>query len=181
MTKNEIRSEILKLRRNKAPDELQRLSAKIISRLLDMDIYKDSEYIMTYVSYNHEADTTELIKHALNEGKKVLVPKVCGDRMDFYIIHSLSELKPSAMGILEPEDGEVIVPEEAMMIMPGAAFDKAKNRIGYGGGYYDRYIAEHDIRLYKVAFAYGFQIVPEIPANDYDIRPDIIITEDCIL
>lgn len=180
MTKQEIRKQILKVRRNENSEKLLRLSEIITEKLMFMDIYRNSGNIISYVSYNHEVDTINLINKSLDIGKKVLVPKVYGNEMLFHRINSISELVPSALGILEPSNDNIIEPEDGIMIMPGAAFDRNRNRIGYGGGFYDRYIAGHG-GLYKIALAYDFQIVPEIPAKAHDIRPDLIITESEII
>lgn len=180
MTKRETRSMMLEIRRNESPEKLKLLSELITGRLLETDIYKSRKNILTYVSYNNEADTINLIEHALHDKKNVYVPKVYGDVMHFHLIGALSELKPSKLGILEPETDDFDDPDSGLMIMPGVAFDTNCNRIGYGGGYYDRYIFLHP-GLIKAAIAYDFQIVPEVEPDAHDICPDMIITEKRII
>ena len=153
--------------------------------------------ILIFASYGSEIDTTEIILEALRTGKKVYVPKVEGDRMNFYRIRSMDHLRPGYKGIPEPVAQAVIaadnadehgksmelyeyVAEEmphALMIMPGVAFDRENHRVGYGGGFYDRYLEKHP-QLERVAVAFSFQMLPEVPTEPTDICPQIVVTEE---
>ena len=119
-----------------------------------------------------------LFQDAWKKGKRTAVPKVLGDgRMEFYVIRAFRELRPGFKGILEPVDGMMVTPvEHVFMIMPGVAFAKEGGRIGYGKGFYDRYLALHP-NLLRAAVSFESQIVPRIPAGPYDMRPDWLITE----
>ena len=100
--------------------------------------------------------------------------------MIFYKLTDFSQLEPGYFGIPEPARGEIAEWENALMIMPGVAFDKQNHRVGYGGGFYDRYLEKHPA-LKRIAAAFEFQILPEVPTEPTDISPEIIVTEkQCI-
>lgn len=104
------------------------------------------------------------------------VPKVVGKDMVFYRLTDFSQLEPGYYGIPEPARGEIVQWEDAMMIMPGVAFDRDNHRVGYGGGFYDRFLEKHP-RIERVAVAFSFQILPQVPVEPTDIFPQIIVTE----
>lgn len=152
------------------------------------EIYREAELLLFYVSYRSEADTLQLIKEALDRGRKVAVPKVVGTDMIFYRIESLSQLVEGYKGILEPdtERAEVIpgsdvsVAKNTILFVPGCAFDEAGGRMGYGGGFYDRFMERYSEAM-RVALAYEEQFVPEVPREAHDKRVDVIVTETRIL
>ena len=118
-----------------------------------------------------------LIKEAWKAGKEVAVPKVVGKDMVFYKLTDFARLEPGYFGIPEPVSGEIVNWSKALMIMPGVAFDRANHRVGYGGGFYDRYLEKHP-QLERVAIAFSFQMLPEVPTEPTDICPQIIVTEE---
>ncbi len=159
-------------------------------KVMALDEYKDTDIIFIYVDYNKEVCTETLIEDALKNGKKVAVPKVYkhelssettdGSYMKFHYITSMDDLTPGYNGIKEP-DSQLPVADydsaNAVMIMPVVAFDKEKNRVGYGGGYYDKYLDSHQV-AYKIGIAYEEQKVDTIDdISDHDIKVDIIITQ----
>ena len=158
----------------------------ITQNILDWDIYRECEALLTYVNFRSEVDTHEIIWDALLQHKKVYCPKVIGDDMLFYKINTLEDLKAGYMGIKEPKEG--LEPfdyndNNVLMIMPGSVFDKDGNRIGYGKGFYDRFLAEcHRKGCVPVTAALGFslQIVESIPAEEHDYKADYIFTEKVI-
>jgi 5-formyltetrahydrofolate cyclo-ligase len=187
--KKEIRKHILK-QRDAIPEEKQkRDSTRITESLVTLPAYREAEVIMAYCSYQSEADTQRFINKAFLDGKQVYVPKVSGDSMDFYRITCAEELKPGYKGIPEPDGGDVLTAnylsgKKALMLMPGAAFDRKHNRIGYGKGYYDKYLSGLRQELsdcermpYMVAVCFSVQLVEQIPGEEHDIRPDRIVTE----
>lgn len=159
--------------------EIERLSALLCLDLYKLDEYKNARCVFAYVSYNQEVRTRGLIEHALADGKRVAVPRVYGDIMRFKYISSINDLQPGYMGIPEPSDDLECADdreEQVLMIMPGLAFDEAGNRVGYGRGYYDRYLTKNNKTRYtKVALAYDFQIVDSIEADAFDVKTDILI------
>ena len=184
-TKAEVRARALALRDELPADERMRCSEKIVKNLTDHTCYRETQAFLTYVSFRSEVNTISLIEQAFADGKTVFVPRVAGRDMDFFRIKALSDLEVGFHGILEPQNHitEVYEPSmgKAIMCMPGAAFDRAHHRIGYGGGYYDRYLAslsgQAKNTICTAALAYDCQILQEIPWDSHDICPDWIVTE----
>ena len=99
--------------------------------------------------------------------------------MEFYYFEGYDTLQPGTYGVLEPVGGVLATDTDALFIMPGVAFDRENHRIGYGGGYYDRYL-ERPNQHFKIALAYQFQVYQQIPFERFDIQPDLILTEECV-
>lgn len=162
---------------------------KICRSLESFEGYRRAKCILSYVSYKSEVDTKKILEMAWKDGKTVAVPKVLEKNgiMEFYEIQSLQELEMGYQGIEEPDitDKCPIEPEamqgNILMIMPGAAFDRECNRIGYGGGFYDRYLSKHPKTIETIAICYEIQVVDHIPAEILDVKPDRIITEQRII
>lgn len=176
ISKEEIRKEI-KEKRSKLSKEFINENSKTISEILfSMDKYKMAKIIFIYMNMEFEVSTREVITNALKNGKKIAIPKIINDEMEFYYINSLEEVEVGYYGIEEPTGDKVAKDENALMIMPGVAFDTNRHRIGYGKGFYDKYLAKNNIEN-KIALAFEFQIIDNIPFENYDEIPDIIITE----
>lgn len=180
MDKSIIRAEIKEQKRNLSKEQILELSHSCIQKLNELECMEKYDVICPYVSYNQEVFTWDLIKQLLMDNKKIAVPKVIDDEMEFYYIHQFSDLAPGAYGILEPDTRQVMNEKNALIIMPGLAFDEKKNRIGYGGGFYDKYLERHP-GLFKVALAYDFQIHKKLETEQFDIRPDIIVTDKRVI
>lgn len=108
--------------------------------------------------------------------KRVAVPRVEGKNMTFYYLENWEQLQPGYFQIPEPAWGTAASEENALLIMPGVAFDANCNRAGYGQGFYDRYLEAHPDHP-TIAIAFDFQLVDEVPSEPTDIRPDMVITE----
>ena len=176
-TKREIRQWIRQKRRELEEDVWRKASGDIAAAAVSHPWFSEAREIYTYVDYNREAGTRRIIETAFETGKNVWVPKVTGKTMHFYRIESLTELRPGTCGILEPAgDGPMDGGDAGLMLMPGVAFDEKCHRVGYGGGYYDRYLESHP-GMRKMALAFEFQILRSVPYEEYDIRPEIVITE----
>lgn len=176
--KKEIRKKIFKARKEYSDEWIQEKSHMITETLTALPEYKEAERIMAYADYNHEVITRYIIEQAWKDGKEVAVPKVFGKDMVFYKLTDFSQLESGYFGIPEPkEDGETVSWEDAMMVMPGVAFDVSCNRVGYGGGFYDRFLEKHP-RISRVAVGFSFQILSEVPTELTDIRPQVIVTEE---
>ena len=106
----------------------------IADRVITLPEYKDAKRILAYADYNHEVMTGFIIEAAWRDGKEVAVPKVVGQDMVFYKLTDFAQLEKGYFGIPEPARGEIVQWEDAMMVMPGVAFDKENHRVGYGGG-----------------------------------------------
>lgn len=182
LIKKEFR-ELINSRRREMDDEIKKQwDATILHNILKSEFYKNAQVIFTYVSFQGEVDTIKFIETALADGKTLCVPKVISKKegMEAHIITSLADLERSSYGILEPKNqSQLINPLDIdLLIMPGVAFDKNNGRIGYGGGFYDRYLKKIDPEAHKIALAYDFQIFDEIPMDEFDERVDFIISSE---
>ncbi len=185
MTKSEIRKSVLKLRDGLSIDDINAKSRMILENVTNSNAYSEAENIMIYASMRSEVVTDEIILDALSLGKKVFCPKVTDkDKgiMEFVRIFSLEDLIEGYFKIREPnisDQSEVFSGQtggNTLMIMPGVAFDKDRNRIGYSGGFYDRYLEKHpDIKT--CALLFDCQIVTKISAEDHDKKPVFLFTE----
>ena len=178
--KNEIRTRILALRRELPESVLNEKSKTITKKVINHPFYKQAELVFAYIDAKGEVMTEELIRHAWKQGKKVAVPKIHGEVMEFYLITSFEQLEYGCFGLMEPDDmcPKVIdIPENSMVLMPGVAFDRTGNRIGYGKGYYDKYFTKFP-NLNKIALSLDIQVVPEISAEPHDLKADCVITEE---
>jgi len=181
-TKADIRRRILRVRNGLSQAQRERASILLTERILGHQWYYLSEMVLLYASFGSEIGTGELIAESLRKGKKVFLPKVEGERMSFYRIHAMEDVAEGYQGIPEPS-GETERyrysernAEQILMIMPGAAFDGRRNRIGYGKGFYDRFLADKPaLQLRTIAVGYRCQLVEEIPAGEQDIRPYQVI------
>lgn len=179
MTKAQLRQKYLYGRDQMGLKESLLASTCIMETVLGRAEYKKAALILIYVGVKSEVDTIGIIEESWRLGKSVAVPKTYkGGRMAFYELKSLDELSLTPFGILEPAgDGYAVVPDkESLCILPGVAFDLQMNRLGYGAGFYDRYLMDYP-QLFKLALAYESQIADEIPSDDHDVQMDLIITE----
>ena len=172
MNKEEIRKTIIKERNNISnKDDLSRV---ISNKIINLDIYQKANVIALYNSMNSEVDTKDLINYSLTL-KKVLLPRIINNKLEFIKIDKDTKYNKSNFGVVEPI-GEIYKGNIDLIIVPGVSFDKEKNRIGYGKGYYDKYLANKDI--YKIGICFSKQIVDNIIVNQYDIKMDMIIADD---
>ena len=171
--KKELRRELTFLRDNL--EERYSKSLIIKDKIMNLDIYKNSHNIAIYSSMRSEVDTKELIKESLERGMSVYLPKVINKKkMIFMLINHDTEYERNSYGVLEPIDG-VIGNSFDLMIIPGLAFDKDNNRLGYGMGYYDNYLNNNN--TYKIGICYKEQIIDNIPVESNDIKMDLIISD----
>ena len=183
LLKQKIRREVLAVR-NQMPERIWAdKSRRIEERILAHPALTAAEHILCYVNYQKEAETVYLMEQCLARGKRVYCPLVSDTDMDFSRIAALSELQSGFRGILEPPRRRecLYVPQTeyhgAVMIMPGAVFDRQRRRIGYGGGYYDRYLQRAGA-VVTLAAAFALQVKERIPSEPHDICPDAIVTEN---
>ena len=175
-TKQDIRKRMLFLRGQMTEEEREEKSVTITRALLERREYRDSKAVLAYMDYNHEVITRYIIEKAWKDEKAVFAPRVNGKEMNFYRIRSFSDLAPGIHKIPEPTTIESFSGKEALVIVPGVAFDRARRRLGYGGGFYDRYLAAHP-ELSTLAVCFSFQILQRIPSDNHDIPMQIIMTE----
>lgn len=181
-TKSEIRRRVLQIRNALAEEERSRGGLRLTEEITGHPWYCASDTILCYADYGSEISTRELIRKALSSGKEVFLPRVEGENMTFYRIRDLSELVQGYKDIMEPRgDTESYSASEeqagkTLLLMPGVAFDRYRNRIGYGKGFYDRFLA-HNPELQGRSIAVGFQcqMLEKLPAEETDIRPCQVI------
>lgn len=182
MDKLIIRKKHIYLRNQLSIKTVSILSNKIMTQLIESDLYKQCDEIFIYVGVKNEVDTCGIITKAFEDGKKIAVPKTIQKGiMKFYYIYSLAELVLGNFGLLEPKNitEEAKSNDKTIFLVPGVVFDQSKNRIGYGAGFYDNYLNNNP--YYKViALAYESQIIEEVPVCSYDVKMDFIISENRI-
>lgn len=175
-----LRNKILSVRNTLDKEIKDKMDYEIYNKLISSELYLKAKNIFIYISFDKEIETKKIIDKALEDKKKVYIPKIYRDdkSMKAIRLRSFEDLRENSMGILEPmDDSDYIIKEEIeLIIVPGVVFDLNGNRIGYGGGYYDRYL--EDIRKInnKVVLAYDLQIVDFIEPEVHDISFDYIIT-----
>ena len=174
--KKAIRKQIFAERKACSDKEIQEWSKEITKNITALPEYQTADRILVYADYNHEVMTRYIIEEAWKAGKEVAVPKVVGKDMVFYRLTDFSQLEPGYFGIPEPVRGEIVKWEDALMVMPGVAFDPENNRVGYGGGFYDRFLEKHP-DITRLAVAFDFQILDLVPTEPTDICPQIIVTQ----
>ncbi len=178
MDKKALRREIGEKKRALSEAQIEARSRVLADRLFAAEQYRQCKSLYAYLSFNQEVRTSPIIKRAWADGKRVAVPKGIGRDMVFIWIDSFDNLAPQgAFHIMEPiGDGPVAGDETALILMPGLAFDPNGHRVGYGGGYYDRFLEkEPDHPL--VALCYDFQLVDHLEVEAHDVPVDVVITD----
>ena len=173
--KKSLRREMKAKRNALTEEEKSSATANCLSQLKKIPEFINTHWIYAYIACRNELETAGIIDWCLKNGKHVAVPKVHGEIMHFYEIHSLRDCVPGAFGILETvgeEKDRVTAP--GFMLVPGLAFDKNGNRLGYGGGFYDKYLSSHE-GLTTAALGYDFQMVEEVPTGMYDQKMDYVV------
>ena len=181
-SKKEIRAEVKKSRREASAESIRENSTIICNTFLNLPEYQAAKCIFAYMDCKNEVETKKVIEQCWKDGKIIAVPKVFGEIMKYYSINSYDDLEDGYFGIREPKHEQLqeIVCEDGLMILPGVAFDEERHRVGYGGGFYDRYLAAHP-DMKKIAFAFEFQVFDKVPFEVFDKQPEKIITEKRII
>ena len=175
MDKKELRRAIRERKRAMTEEEIVSRSAKLGALFTQSDAYKNAKTIYGYLPYNQEVRTVPMLEQALKDGKKVAVPKVYGDEMKFLYLDDLTKVSKGYAGIPEPIADEPVADDEtALVLMPGLAFDPAGHRIGYGGGFYDKFLAAEPNHP-TLALCYEFQMLPELHTEEHDIPVDTVL------
>ena len=185
-TKQELRKR-MKAKRNAIPPEVRREKSIVIcEKLLKLPRYGETDRIFVYAAAHSEVNLAVFMERALDAGKKLYFPKVFGQEMEFYRIERMEQLKVGAFSIREPDTDHFslsMFPGDGngvWMLVPGVAFSLDGRRMGYGGGYYDRYLAKHT-KLHTTGIAFFEQMTDDIPTEMYDYRMNEIMTDDGLL
>lgn len=175
MDKKALRAMIRQRKREMTEQQIQFASKLLAEQFAASALYQKAKTIYGYLPYNQEVRTVPMLQRALDEGKQVAVPKVYGDEMKFIYMTDLSRVEKGYAGIPEPiEDAPVADDPTALVLMPGLAFDPEGHRIGYGGGFYDKFLAsepEHP----TLALCYDFQMLPKLETEEFDIPVDCVL------
>lgn len=175
MDKTELRREIRARKRAMTEEEIETRSAKLARLFFASEAYQKAKTIYGYLPYNQEVRTVPMLERALKDGKKVAVPKVYGDEMKFLYLDNLNAVAKGYAGIPEPIADEPVAHDEtALVLMPGLAFDPQGHRIGYGGGFYDKFLAAEPNHP-TLALCYEFQMLPKLDVEDHDIPVDTVL------
>ena len=175
MDKKALRREIRDKKRAMTLEEIDRRSARLGELFVATEAYRQAKTVYGYLPYNQEVRTVPILERAIKDGKKVAVPKVYGDMMRFIYLDDLSQVEKSDMGIPEPiADSPVAEDKTALVLMPGIAFDEIGHRIGYGGGYYDKFLAAEPDHP-TVALCYDFQMFAHLDTEEFDVPVDLVL------
>lgn len=178
MDKQQLRREIGARKHLLTAAQIEDCSARLAQRLFRHPAYRSARALYAYLSYNQEVRTRAILEQACKDGKRVAVPKVYGDEMRFLWLDNLDAVAPGAYSIPEPiADGPVADDETALILMPGLAFDLQGRRCGYGGGFYDKWLAQHPGHP-LLALCYGFQVLEHLETDAHDVPVDYVIAEE---
>lgn len=175
MDKKALRARIREQKRAMTEQQIEDASRKLGALFFETPQYQQARTLYGYLPYNQEVRTVPILERALRDGKRVAVPKVYGDEMRFIYLDDMTQVAKGYAGIPEPvADGPVGDDPTALVLMPGMAFDPAGHRIGYGGGFYDKFLAAEPGHP-TVALCYGFQVLPSLETEAFDIPVDLVL------
>ena len=175
MDKTALRREIREKKRAMTELQIEEASRRLGEKFIASSYYQAAQTIYGYLPYNQEVRTVPMLEQALKDGKRVAVPKVYGEEMRFIYLEDLSQVEKGYAGIPEPiADAPVADDPEALVLMPGLAFDPQGHRIGYGGGFYDKFL-EREPNHPTVALCYDFQMLESLETEEHDIPVDLVI------
>ena len=175
MDKKILRSVIREKKRSMTEEQIVSASLRLGELFRAHPLYQDARTIYGYLPYNQEVRTVPMLEQAIKDGKRVAVPKVFGDEMKFIYLNDLTQVERGYAGIPEPiHDGPEADDPTALVLMPGLAFDPQGHRIGYGGGFYDKFLArepEHP----TLALCYDFQMMEHLETEEFDVPVDCVL------
>ena len=175
MNKQELRRTIRERKRAMTEEEIVERSNALAEKFYNTPAYQAATTIYGYLPYNQEVRTVPMLQRALDEGKRVAVPKVYGEEMRFIYLEDLTQVSKGYAGIPEPiADAPVAEDKQALVLMPGLAFDPQGHRIGYGGGFYDKFLAKEPYHP-TLALCYEFQMQAHLDTEEFDIPVDTVL------
>ncbi len=175
MDKKELRAQIRARKRAMTEEEIVSRSEALAALFAASEAYRNAKTLYGYLPYNQEVRTVPMLEKALADGKRVAVPKCYGEEMRFIYMDDLSKVEKGYANIPEPiADGPVADDPTALVLMPGLAFDPQGNRMGYGGGFYDKFLAAEPDHP-TLALCYAFQMLPHLETEAHDIPVDYVI------
>lgn len=182
--KKQIRKDILQARLSLDQEQVAAKSKIICDKIQQLSVFQEAKTIMAYLPFRNEVDVTPLFDDLWKQGKRVVIP-VCERKNIVLIPSELRDIKEDLQfgtwGILEPKEDKMrpVQPQDIdLVIVPGVAFDPACHRLGYGGGYYDRFLPRLKEHTPKIAVAFDLQILAALAPDIYDIPMDAVLTEE---
>ena len=181
-SKNMLRKQYVSKRKN--IENKKEKSKQIFNKIIETDLYKKAKIVALYKNLPSEVDTSELIEYSLKLDKIVALPRVEGDILEFYKIEKseIKNLVKSRFGVEEPiKDKNSFIEKETidLMIVPGVCFDREKNRMGFGKGYYDKYLENSNLKTIGICFSE--QIIDKLIFTPNDIKMNLVITDTFVL
>ena len=175
MDKKALRKQIREKKKAMTVQQIEEKSRILKAMFCACDAYRNAKTVYGYMPYNQEVRTVPILAQALLDGKRVAVPKVYGDVMRFIYLTDLTAVVNSDMGIPEPVSDEPVADDPtALVLMPGVAFDPQGHRIGYGGGFYDKFLSAEP-KHPTVALCYDFQVFPSLETEEFDVPVDVVL------
>ena len=175
MNKTQLRAWIRQQKRAMTAQQIEKASRQLGEKFAACQQYIQAKTIYGYMPYNQEVRTVPMLEQAMKDGKQVAVPKVYGDTMRFILVTDLTAMEKSEFGIPEPiADGPVADDPNALVLMPGLAFTAKGDRMGYGGGFYDKFL-EQEPEHHTIALCYDFQMFDHLETEDHDIPVDTVL------
>lgn len=174
MEKTVLRSMLREKKRTLTEAQIESASARLAQMLFAHPMYRQANALYAYLSYNQEVRTEAILRQALADGKRVAVPKVFGEEIRFLRFDENTSIALGYKGIPEPTEGEPADEPDALVLMPGLAFDPMGHRMGYGGGFYDRFLAKEPHPT--IALCYDFQLLSDLPVQAHDIPVDAVLS-----
>ena len=187
MNKSKFRRKIIEQRDQLSPEEIKEKSSRIAENLYSLPAYQKAEVVMFFVTFGSEVNTRAMVEETIRNGKVALAPKALPKTRELIpsqIFDWDQDLAPGAYNIPEPREDKLrpYAPETIdLLLVPGVAFDHKGNRLGYGGGYYDRFFSLLKPETPLVALVFDLQIQPEIPVDEWDRRVDCVVTDKRII
>lgn len=183
--KRELRQKILALRASLTESERERRSLQATDRLLSLPALSSCQTIMLFYPFNDEIDTRFFLAEARKRGQEIWLPltQVAARKLTPYLYRTEEELRPGVYGIMEPDPSRSQLADLSRLdavVVPGVAFDKAGGRMGYGGGFYDRFLAQLEQKPLLVGFAFANQVVERVPLEAHDYQLDFLVTDEAV-
>ncbi|MDD6193452.1 MAG: 5-formyltetrahydrofolate cyclo-ligase [Lachnospiraceae bacterium] len=181
-TKSSLRRQLIALRKDMPEEQRCKEATDICDYLLRTKMLQETDVVMLYAAKSPEVTLDAVFAWALAQDKMVCFPRVSGEEMDFYYVENASDLIPGNFGVREPAAYcQLATFTKAVCVVPGVAFDKTGNRMGYGKGYYDRYLSRSTAEIYKIGVCYDEQLQDEIPAMGHDIKMDLVVSASNVI
>jgi 5-formyltetrahydrofolate cyclo-ligase len=177
--KARLRKQLLDARDGLSLDFIKITSKEIQDNLRKIELYRTAETIGAYYSIGSEVRTQDILQEILNAGKQLALPKVVKNDLVFKKISSFSELEPGNFSVMEPKDKCEIIKNLDVVIVPAIALAKDGFRLGYGFGYYDKYL--HGKKSTTIALSYAKQVIKSFFHDDHDVKINFIVTEDRVI